>query len=154
MLSSENLTWDIRKQALGYLMFLQRKQSGKTKGRGWANGRPQREHINKEESSLPIVSLYVLMGSCVMDAMEGRKVITVNIPGAFLQGNWPQDEYPGYIMFGGIMVNMICENDPKYIDKILWSKDNKKKFLNGRLIKAVYGHYLELSSFIPSSPNT
>ena len=33
MLSSNNLTWDIRKQALGYLMFLQRKRSGKMKAR-------------------------------------------------------------------------------------------------------------------------
>ena len=62
------------------------------------------------------------MGSCVMDAMEGRKVITVDTPGAFLQGNWPQDEHPGYIMFKRIMVNMICEIDPTYINKIVWIK--------------------------------
>ena len=43
MLSSKDLTWDIRKQALGYLMFLKRKRSGKMKGRGCANGRTQRE---------------------------------------------------------------------------------------------------------------
>ena len=48
------------------------------------------------------------MGSCLMDVMDGRKVITVNIPGAFLQSDWPQDEHPGYIMFKGIMVDMIC----------------------------------------------
>ena len=65
-------------------MFLKRKRSGKMKGRGCADGRPQREFITKEESSSPTVSLYALMGLCVMDAMEGRKVITVNIPGAFL----------------------------------------------------------------------
>ena len=43
MLSWKDLTWDIRKQALGYLMFLKRKQRGKMKGRGRANGRPQQE---------------------------------------------------------------------------------------------------------------
>ena len=67
------------------------------------------------------------MGSCLMDAMDGRKVITVDIPGAFLQGDWPQDEHPGYIMFEGIMVDMICEINPSYYDKIIWSKDCKKK---------------------------
>ena len=41
MLSSNNLTWDFRKQALGYIMFLKRKLSGKKKARGCANGRPQ-----------------------------------------------------------------------------------------------------------------
>ena len=69
------------------------------KGRGCANGCPQREYITKEESSLPTVSLYALMGSCVMDTMDGRKVITVDIPGAFLQCDWPQDEHRGNIMF-------------------------------------------------------
>ena len=38
----------------------------------------------------------LLMGLCLMDAIDGRKVITVDIPGAFLQGDWPQDEHPGY----------------------------------------------------------
>ena len=73
-----------------------------------------------------------------MYAMDDRKVITVDIPGAFLQGNWPQDEHPGYIMFEGIMVDMICKIDPSYHDKIIWSKDRKKKFLYGQLIKAVH----------------
>ena len=43
MLSWKDLTWDIRKQALGYLMFLKQKRSGKMKGRGCANGRPQQQ---------------------------------------------------------------------------------------------------------------
>ena len=131
MLSWKDLTWDIRKQALGYLMFLKRKHSGKMKGRGCADGRPQQEYIAKEESSSPTVSLYALIGSCLIDAMNGRKVITVDIPGAFLQGDWPQDENPGYIMFEGIMVDMICEINPSYYNKIIQSKDRKKKFLYG-----------------------
>ena len=89
------------------------------KGRGCADGRPQREYITKEESSSPTVSLYARMGSCLMDAIDGRKVITVDIPGAFLQGDWPQDEHPGYIMFEGIMVDMIGEIDSSYNDKII-----------------------------------
>ena len=119
MLSSKNLTWDIRKQALGCLVYLKREKSGKMKERGCANGRPEREYITKEESSLPTVSLYALLGSCVMDAMEGRKVITVDISGAFLQGDCPQDEHYGYIMFKGIMVDMICEIYTTYHDKIV-----------------------------------
>ena len=89
------------------------------KGRGCADGRPQQEYITKEESSLPTVSLYAFMGSCLMDAIGGRKVITVDIPGAVLQGDWPQDEHPGYIMFEGIMVDMICKINTSYYDKII-----------------------------------
>ena len=72
MLSWSDLTWDIRKQALGYIMFLKRKQSGKMKGRGCDGGRPQQECITKEESSLPTVSLYALMGLCLMDVMDKK----------------------------------------------------------------------------------
>ena len=51
MLSWKDLTWDIRKKVLGYLIFFKRKQSRKMKGRGCADGRPQREYITKEKSS-------------------------------------------------------------------------------------------------------
>ena len=77
-----------------------------------------------------------------MDSLDDRKIITVDIPGAFLQGEWPQDEHPGYIMFEGIMVEMICEIDPSYHKNVRWSKDCKKKFLYGRLVKSVYGTLL------------
>ena len=40
ILSWKDIMQDIRKQALGYLMFLKRNQSGKMKGRGRADGRP------------------------------------------------------------------------------------------------------------------
>ena len=129
MLSLNNLTWDIRNKALGFLMFLKRKQSGKMKVRGCANGCLQREYIAKEESSSPTVSLYVLMGSCLMDVMDKKKEITINIAGAFLQGDWQQDEHPGYIMFKGIMVDAICEFNPLYYDNTIRINDCKKKLL-------------------------
>ena len=67
ILSIYSFTLDIRKQALGYLMFLKRKRSRKMKERGFANKHLQQECITKEESSLPTLSLYALMGSCVVD---------------------------------------------------------------------------------------
>ena len=83
-LSSKDLTWNIRKQALGYVMFLKRKRSGKEKARGCVNERPQQEYITKDKSSSPTMSLYALMGSCLINVMDRRKVITVNIPGNFI----------------------------------------------------------------------
>ena len=83
------------------------------------------------------INIY-LMDPCLMDEMNNRKVITVDIPGIFLQGNWTQDKYPGYIMFEGIMMEMICEIDPSYYNKIIRSKGHKKKFIYGQLIKVLY----------------
>ena len=59
------------------------------------------------------------MGSCVMDALDNRKVITMDISGAFLQGDWPQAEHPEYIMFEGIMVEIICEIDLSYYKNVI-----------------------------------
>ena len=50
----------------------------KTKVRGCAIGRQQRESITKEESSSPTVSLYALMGSGVIDAMDELKATEYN----------------------------------------------------------------------------
>ena len=60
------------------------------------------------------------MESCLLNAMDKRKVITVDIPGAFLQDNWLQDDHSGHIMFKGIMVDMICEIDLSYHDKVIF----------------------------------
>ena len=78
------------------------------------------------------------MGSCIIDALDDRKVITVDIPGAFLQGDWPQDKHPGYIMFKEIMADTICEINSLFNNTIIWSQDNEQKCLYSRLIKAVY----------------
>ena len=71
MLEKKEITGDVCKKALAYLMFLKQKQTGKVKAWGCADGRPQREYISKEDSSSPTVSLYALMAQCVMNAMEG-----------------------------------------------------------------------------------
>ena len=92
MLCGKDITPTMRKKALLYLLILNIKRSVKIKGNGVANGRLQREYISKEESSLPKVSLYALMVSCVINTIEGRSVITCNLPAAFLQGDYPQEE--------------------------------------------------------------
>ena len=55
------------------------------KGRGFTDGRNQRNWISKEDGSLPTLSTKFLMLSCMIDAMEGQDVATVDITGDFLQ---------------------------------------------------------------------
>jgi hypothetical protein len=140
MLMPSELNKTIRFEALNYLMFLKRKRCGKIKARGCADGRPQREYISKDESSSPTVSIYALMTSCLMDAIEKRKVATCDIPGAFLQADWPA-ERDCYLKFEGAMVSMICDIDPKYKKNIVYGK-NGRKYVYAKLTKAVYGTLL------------
>jgi hypothetical protein len=53
--NEDNLTPAERKGALRYLMFLKEKRCGTIKGRGCADGRSQRAHTKKEETSSPTV---------------------------------------------------------------------------------------------------
>ena len=110
------------------------------KARGCADGRPQREFIGKEESSAPTVSIYALMACCGISAIERRKVITCNIPGAFLQSEWPKDK-PTYIKFEGKMVDALCDIDPSLKEYIIKTRNNRK-LMYGELNKAVYGTLL------------
>jgi hypothetical protein len=85
MLEPNEVNNDVWCDALSYLMFLKRKRDGTVKARGCADGRPQCEYISKDDSSSPTVSIYALMSSCLMDAIDEQKVVTCDIPGAFLQ---------------------------------------------------------------------
>ena len=83
------------------------------------------------------VFTYALFISYATDAIERRKVVTCNIPGAFLQANWPEDN-DCYLKFEVLMVKMICKIDPSYKKYVLTNKTTGKKRLYGKLIKAVY----------------
>ena len=97
-------------ESLSYLMFLKRKRSGKIKGRGCADGRKQREHITRAESSSPTLSTPALMATCLLDAIEGRFVATIDIPGAFLQATMDDEVW---IKFENKMIDVLVGIDPE-----------------------------------------
>ena len=69
-------------------MFLKLKIDEVTiKGRGCTEGRKQWEYLSKGDMLSTTVSTVGLMLSCMIDAMEGREVVTANTPGAFLQND-------------------------------------------------------------------
>jgi hypothetical protein len=118
MLKPNEVNKEVWCDALSYLMFLKRKRDGTVKTRGCADGRPQREYISKDDSSSPTVSIYALMASCLMDAIDERKVVTCDILGAFLQFDWPADQ-DCYLKFENVMVDMICQIDRKYNKNVI-----------------------------------
>jgi len=153
MVKSKEIDKALTIDSLAYLMFLKRKRTGKIKAWGCVNGRPQRKYIGKEESNSPTVSLYSLMLTACIDSIENRKVVTADIPGVFLQSDWPEDR-PQYLKFQGDMVNIMLEIDPPLKGCIRTHKSGKK-VMYGKLNKAVYGtllaeilFYTKLSEFL------
>ena len=90
--AAKELTPEQRKKALGYLMFLKRKRTGKVKARGCADGRPQHEYTSKAESTAPTVTTEAVLLTAVIDALERRDVATVDLPGFFMQTNMEDEE--------------------------------------------------------------
>jgi hypothetical protein len=76
-----------KKKMLSSLIFLKEKKSGAIKARSCANRNPQREHITKEEAVVPTIALKSVFITSTIDAKESRKVVMVDIPGAFLHAD-------------------------------------------------------------------
>ena len=85
--SANMLTNEDKKKVLHYLIFLKKKRCGRMKARGCADGRKRRIYKIEEEISAPTVAIESLFLSSVIDAKEGRAVVTLDIPGAFMQAD-------------------------------------------------------------------
>jgi hypothetical protein len=73
------------------LIFLTERKDGNIKARSFANRNLQTEHIVKEEAAAPTVALESVFITSTIDMKESRKVVTIDIPEAFLHTN--NDEY-------------------------------------------------------------
>ena len=80
------------------------------------------------------------MLSCCIDAIEDRKVVTVDVQADFLQSSWPKEK-PTYLKFEGVMVEILLELDPSLSKNVINTKKGQK-LMYGDLKKACYGTLL------------
>ena len=124
-----------KREALAYLMFLKRKRCGKVKGRGCADGRKQRLYTAKEDASSPTVSTEAVFITAVIDALEGRDVAVVDVPGAFMQADMDEEVY---VRFTGKMVELLLEIDRDMYQECV-TMERGEKVMYVKLLKALYG---------------
>ena len=129
------LQYHERKKALPYLMFIKQKKSGKIKGRGCADGRKQRDTIDRTEVSSPTVAMESIFITSVIDAKECRDVATVDIPGAFMQADI--DDLV-HLRLDGPIVELLAQIEPQLYRKFIIA-ERGKKVLYVKLRKALYG---------------
>jgi hypothetical protein len=116
-------------------MFLKRKRCGKIKGRGCADGRKQRAHTAREDAASPTVATESVFLTAVIDALEGRDVAIIDVPGAFMQAD--MDELV-HVRFTGKMVDLLLEIDPDMYGPCV-VQEGKEKVMYVELLKALYG---------------
>jgi hypothetical protein len=102
---AHELTREQRLEALSSLMFMTQKRCGKVKNRACVNGSKQREWIKKEDAASPTVMTDSVMLTSLIEAHELRKVITLDIPGAFLHTDI--DEEVVMLLRGELAVLMV-----------------------------------------------
>jgi hypothetical protein len=130
-----DLTPEQKREALAYLMFLKRKRCGKIKGRGCADGRKQRAYTAREDAASPTVATESVFLTAVIDALEGRDVAVIDVPGAFMQAD--MDELV-HVRFTGKMVDLLMEIDPDMYGPCV-VREGKEKVMYVELLKALYG---------------
>ena len=133
----QELTREQRVRALAYLMFLKEKRTGEIKGRGCADGRKQRDWMNKEDTTSPTVSTQALILSCMIDAKENRDVATADIPGAFLQTH--DKTGSTHLRLEGPMVDILVEIDPDTYKPYVYADKRGRKYMYAECLKAIYG---------------
>ena len=70
-------------------MLLTQKSTGIPKGRLAYNRKKTREWISREDKSSPTVHTESLMLTCAVDAHEGRDVMSLDVPNAYIQAELP-----------------------------------------------------------------
>jgi hypothetical protein len=112
--SADELTDNDKKNALASLIFLKEKRNRDIKARSCANGIKQREHIAKEEAAVPTFALESVFITAAIDAKEHWKVMTIDIPGAFLHAN--SEDYVIMKMVG-TLAELMVKTNPKLCRK-------------------------------------
>jgi hypothetical protein len=132
---ARDLSEEDKKKALSSLIFLKEKKSGVMKARSCTNRSPQREHIATEEAVAPTIVLESVFITSTIDAKESRKVVTADVPGAFLHTD--NKDYIRLKMVGMLAELMVKTNPKSYRQYVILEKGMSVLYL--RLQKALYG---------------
>jgi hypothetical protein len=124
---ARDLLEEDKKKALSSLIFLKEKKSGVIKACSCATRNPQREHIAKEEAAAPTVALKSVFITSTIDAKESRKVVTVDIPRAFLHAN--NEDYIIIKMVGTLAEWMVKTNLKLYQQYVILEKGRSVLYL-------------------------
>ena len=136
ILKPEDITPEVKNKALGYLMFLKQKRNGDIKGRGCADGRPQRLYKQKSETSSPTAAIESIFITGLIDAQENRDVAIVDIPGAFLQTAASDNTI---IKLQGAIVKIMLKINPLWSKFVVLVGKKQVPTIYSEAIKALYG---------------
>ncbi|CAJ1931482.1 unnamed protein product [Cylindrotheca closterium] len=140
------MTASEQKKAQSAMMILAEKQfEKKTKGRLVYQGDGTREWLSQEDAASPKASQEAITTTCVIDAHEGRDVMTMDImmmdvSNAFIQTYMPEakeGEDRFYMKITGMMVQISIDMAPEYREYVVL--ENGKRVVYVRVLCAICG---------------
>ena len=105
------------------------------------NGKPTREWLSREDSTSPTATMEAIMLCAIVDAFEGRDVMSADVPNAFIQANLPKtkDGEAHVIMkITGVLVDMLVKLAPEVYGNFVVF-ENGHKVLYVQVLKGLYG---------------
>ncbi|KAL7518066.1 hypothetical protein ACHAWX_002924 [Stephanocyclus meneghinianus] len=119
----ENLTTEQCRKSIESLIFLEEKHSGNIKSRMCADGRKQKEDINRENTASPTVMTELVSITAAIDAKEGRDDAVIDLPCAFLHAD--MDDLVVMVLCGGLAELMAVVASEIYRKYITYGEDGK-----------------------------
>jgi hypothetical protein len=136
----EELTAVERRRAMESLIFITEKKDGRIKARTCANGSTQREYTERNEAASPTALTESHLITAVIDAKQGRDIMTADIPNAFVQTEIETKANGDrtIMKIRGQLVDMLVDIAPQeYQDFVRF--EGAHKVLYVEMIKALYG---------------
>ena len=130
-----------RRKSVDALMFLGEKRDKTIKGRMVYNGKPTREWLSRVDSTSPTAALESIMLTAIVDAKEGRDVMSCDIPNAFIQTMLPKVEAGDervIMKITGVLVSLLVNLSPEVYGPYVVS-DKHRKVLYVQVLRGLYG---------------
>ncbi|CAJ1960266.1 unnamed protein product [Cylindrotheca closterium] len=139
--SIKDLKESEKKKAVDAMMLLAEKNDGVTvKGHCVFKGNETREWLSREDTASPTASHEAIICTGVIDAHEGRAVMSMDIPNAFIQTLMPEQEEGEdrvIMKITGLLVNYMIDLDPTYRDYVVY--ENGRRVIYVVILRAIYG---------------
>jgi hypothetical protein len=100
------------------------------------NGSTQRDYIPKETAVSPTVMNDSVMLTSAIDTHKGRKVVTCDIPGAFLHTDLDEEVI---MLLRGQLADLMVQIDPELYGPYLIKSKKGESLLYVHMLKAMYG---------------
>ena len=128
--------WRSRCEAVN---LIKEKKSGEIKGRCCADGRNQRAYITKEESASPTAATEAVILTSLIEAKEERKVITLDIPNAFIQTYLEDKNERIILVLRDVTVELLIAVAPEVYTKEYVHHERGEKVLYLECTNVIYG---------------